>query len=89
MEELVSFLTTRLGSDEFLDQNILLSAHQSWRWRRGVSKKSRLIPIARWLQRRLVFLCRTNESDIRRYVTDNPMPQNYCTQAASNEDVYD
>jgi hypothetical protein len=58
---------------------------------RGVSKKSRLIPIGRWLQRRLVFLCRINEGDICKYATDNPMPQNYRTQAQASyeDDVYD
>ena len=56
---------------------------------KGASKKSRLIPIARWLQRRLIFLCRINEDDIRNYVKDHPMPPNYRTQAASEDDVYD
>ena len=59
---------------------------------KGVSKKSRLIPIARWLQRRIIFLCRINEDSIRKFVTDNPMPQNYATQAVANneyDDVYD
>jgi hypothetical protein len=56
---------------------------------RGASKKSRLIPIARWLQRRLIFLCRIDEDRICQHVIDNPMPQNYCTQAASEVDVFD
>jgi hypothetical protein len=56
---------------------------------RGASKKSRLIPIARWLQRRLIFLCRIDEDNIRQYAIDHQMPQNYCSQAASEEDVYD
>ena len=59
---------------------------------KGVSKKSRLIPIARSLQRRIIFLCRINEDSIRKFVTDNPMPQNYATQAVANneyDDVYD
>ena len=55
---------------------------------KGVSKKSRLIPIARWLQRRLVFLCRIHEDCIRQFAIDNPMPLNYRTQAASDDDVY-
>jgi hypothetical protein len=57
---------------------------------RGNSKKSRLIPIARWLQRRLIFLCRFSEEDIRQYAEENPMARNFCTQAASQEnDVYE
>jgi hypothetical protein len=56
---------------------------------KGVSKKSRLIPIARWLQRRLIFLCRIDEVDVRQYAIEHPVPQNYRTQAASEEDVYD
>jgi hypothetical protein len=56
---------------------------------RGMSKKSRLIPIARWLQQRLIFLCRIDEDDICQYAIDHPMPQTYRTQAASEEDVYD
>jgi hypothetical protein len=56
---------------------------------RGSSKKSRLIPIARWLQRRLIFLCRIDEDNIRQYAIDRQMPQNYSSQAASEEDVYD
>lgn len=56
---------------------------------RGSGKKSRLIPIARWLQRRLTFLCRFNENDIREYAITNPVPQNFCTQAVSEVDVYD
>ena len=57
---------------------------------RGNSKKSRLIPIARWLQRRLIFLCRFSEEAIRRYAEDNPIPKDFRTQAASQEtDVYE
>ena len=57
---------------------------------RGNSKKSRLIPIARWLQRRLVFLCGVSEASIRLYVEENPMPTNFRTQAASpDDDVYE
>jgi hypothetical protein len=57
---------------------------------RGSSKKSRLIPIARWLQRRLIFLCRINEDDIRQYAIVNPMPQSFCTQAVmDDDDVYE
>ena len=52
------------------------------------TKKSRLIPIARWLQRRLVFLCRIHEDSIRQFAIDFPMPKNYRTQAASEDDVY-
>jgi hypothetical protein len=48
---------------------------------RGASKKSRLIPIARWLQRRVVFLCRKDEHMIARYIADHPMPQAFQTQA--------
>ena len=55
---------------------------------RGRSKKSRLIPIARWLQRRLVFLCRLTEESIREYADANPMPKAYCTQIMS-DDVYE
>ena len=57
---------------------------------RGDSKKSRLIPIARWLQRRLVFLCRITESTIRQHAEDHPMPSVFRTQAASlEEDIYE
>ena len=49
---------------------------------RGNSKKSRLIPIARWLQRRLVFLCRIDEVSIRQYAKEQPMPKAFCTQEA-------
>lgn len=57
---------------------------------RGDSKKSRLIPIARWLQRRLVFLCRITESSIRQYAEDHTMPPVFRTQAASlEEDIYE
>jgi hypothetical protein len=57
---------------------------------RGNSKKSRLIPIARWLQRRLIFLCRFSEEAIRQYAEENPMPRDFCTQAVSQEnDVYE
>lgn len=55
---------------------------------KGKSKKSRLIPIARWLQRRLIFLCRIDADSIRQFAIDYPMPSNYRTQAASEEDVY-
>jgi hypothetical protein len=56
---------------------------------RGLSKKSRLIPIARWLQRRLTFLCRIDEDQICQYLIENPFPQNYCTQASREKDIYD
>ncbi|KAI2505453.1 hypothetical protein MHU86_8976 [Fragilaria crotonensis] len=53
------------------------------------NKKSRLIPIARWLQRRMIFLCRIDESVIHQYTADHPMPEGFCTQASSQDDVYD
>ena len=56
---------------------------------RGASKKSRLIPIARWLQRRMVFLCRIEEHTIREYIEHCPMPQVFRTQALSQDDVYE
>ena len=59
---------------------------------RGNSKKSRLIPIARWLQRRLMFLCRTTEASICQYAEMNPLPKGYRTQMISSnddEDVYE
>jgi len=57
---------------------------------RGNSKKSRLIPIARWVQRRLMFLCHISEEEIRHYAKENPMPRNYRTQAVLQEyDVYE
>jgi hypothetical protein len=55
---------------------------------RGLSKKSRLIPIGRWLQRRLLFLTRIDEATIRQYALDHPIPSNHCTQAVE-DDVYD
>jgi hypothetical protein len=56
---------------------------------RGNSKKSRLIPIARWLQRWLIFLCRFSEEAISRYAKENPIPNDFSTQAASQEnDAY-
>jgi hypothetical protein len=57
---------------------------------RGDSQKSRLIPIARWLQRRLVFLCRNTEESIRQYAINHAIPQGFRTQVASaDNDVYD
>ena len=61
---------------------------------RGASKKSRLIPIARWLQRRLVFLCGVTESSIQEYVDTHTMPTVFRTQGISGEndnedDVYE
>ena len=56
---------------------------------REASKKSRLIPIARWLQPQMVFLCRVNEQEIRQYIEVHPMPQGFCTQALSQDDVYE
>jgi hypothetical protein len=61
---------------------------------RGVSKKSRLIPIALWLQRRLMFLCHITEGSNREYVQTNPMPKVLRTQMAEpendqDEDVYE
>jgi hypothetical protein len=54
------------------------------------SKKSRLIPIARWLQRRLIFLCRTTEGSIRQHAEEHPMPTIFRTQGTSSEnDVYE
>ena len=43
---------------------------QWWSPRRR--KKCRLVPIARWLQRRRIFLCRIDEEVIRQYSIDNP-----------------
>jgi hypothetical protein len=65
---------------------------------RGNSKKSRLIPIARWLQRRLIFLCGATEISIREYLVTNPMPKVFRTQEMildggdnqdDNDDVYE
>jgi hypothetical protein len=57
---------------------------------KGVSKKSRLTPIARWLQWRLIFLCRVLEDEIRQFALENKMPHNYRAQAISEEDdIYD
>lgn len=56
---------------------------------RGISKKSRLVPIARWLQRRMVFLCRIEEPAIRKHKEDHPMPHAFRTQALSQDDVYE
>ena len=56
---------------------------------RGVSKKSRLIHIARWLQRRLIFLCRITEGSIREYVQTNPMPKVLRTQMVESENDQD
>ena len=56
---------------------------------RGASKKSRLIPIARWLQRRMVFLCRKEEQAIQQYLLDHPMPHAHRTQVSSQEDIYE
>jgi hypothetical protein len=53
---------------------------------RGDSKKSRLIPIARWLQRRLMFLCCTTETSIRQYAEIHPLPKGYRTQMISDND---
>lgn len=56
---------------------------------KGASKKSRLIPIARWLQRRMVFLCRVDEHTIHQYIESHPMPPNFRTQALSQDDIYE
>ena len=58
---------------------------------RGESKKSQLVPIARWFQRRRIFLCRIDEEVIRQYSIDNPMPHRFCTQVLSpaDDDIYD
>jgi hypothetical protein len=59
---------------------------------RGTSRKSRLTPIARWLQRRLIFLCRISEHDIRNYAVANPLPKNFSTQTVldnDDDDIYD
>ena len=56
---------------------------------RGYSKKSKLIPIARWLQRRLIFLCRATEESIRQYSETNPMPKGYRTQMLLDNDIYE
>jgi hypothetical protein len=62
---------------------------------RGGSKKSRLIPIARWLQRRLVFLYGATESSICEYLVMNTMPKVFQTQMISggdnnqDDDVYE
>jgi hypothetical protein len=54
---------------------------------RGDSVKSRLIPIGRWLQRRLLFLCRVSEEDIDQYVLQNPMPKSFSTQRLSDAEA--
>jgi hypothetical protein len=58
---------------------------------RGPSKKSRLIPIARWLQRRLMFLCCATEGSIRQYAEMHPLPKSYRSQmiSDSSEDIYE
>jgi hypothetical protein len=59
---------------------------------RGGSKKSRLIPIARWLQRRLLFLCGATESSVCEYVDTHTMPKVFRTQMISGDnedDVYE
>jgi hypothetical protein len=56
----------------------------------GDSKKSWLIPVPRWLRRRLVFLCRINECSIRQYaVLEYPMPKVLRTQGTLLEDIYE
>jgi hypothetical protein len=40
---------------------------------KGTSKKSRLVPIAHWLQRRMMFLCGYTEDDIDAYIKQNPI----------------
>lgn len=52
------------------------------------SKKSRLIPIGRWLQRRLIFLCRIDAESICQFAIDNPIPLNYRSQQSAAEDIY-
>jgi hypothetical protein len=57
---------------------------------RGNSKKSRLIPIAQWVQRWLMFLCHFSEELIHQYAEENPMPRNYRMQPVLQEyDVYE
>jgi hypothetical protein len=40
---------------------------------KGTSQKSRLVPITRWLQRCLIFLCRFTEDEISEYIKENPI----------------
>jgi hypothetical protein len=58
---------------------------------KGNSIKSQLFPIARWLQRQLIFLGHITEEAIHQYAKEqNPMPTSFCTQALSQEnDVYE
>jgi hypothetical protein len=59
---------------------------------KGGSKKSRLIPIARWLQRRLMFQCRATEESILQYAEIHPLPKRYRSQMISDsneDDIYE
>jgi hypothetical protein len=57
---------------------------------RGCSKKSKLIPIARWLQRQLIFLCRATKGSIHQYAEMHPMPKSFRTQMIlSDNDIYE
>jgi hypothetical protein len=59
---------------------------------RGDSKMLRLTPIARWLQRRLMFLCCTTEASICQYAEMHPAPKGNRTRMNSdnnNKDVYE
>jgi hypothetical protein len=79
-----------LGGYEFIDQNFFFRRTSHGGRVRGNSKKSRLIPIAQWVQRRRIFLCRFTEEAIRQYAEENPMPRNFNTQAVLQEyDVYE
>jgi hypothetical protein len=37
----------------------------------------------------MVFLCRVNEQEIRQYKEVHPTPQGFCTQALSQDNVYE
>ena len=75
--------------------NSLIKTYSFWRTSHGggvsgTSKKSRIVPIARWLQRRMVlFLCRIEEPAIRKHKEDHPMPYAFQTQALSQDDAYE
>jgi len=52
----------------------------------GLGSKNRLLPIAKWLQRRLVFSCGFQHEDILKYIA-NKKPQHVDEQDSS--DVHD
>jgi hypothetical protein len=53
---------------------------------RGRGRKSRLLPIGRWLQRRIVWLCGHSEAVVDAFIANNPTAKRSADAEASNVD---